>query len=171
MKCQKCGKNEANTHITKIINGEKTEMYLCENCAAESGELASFNSGFENEFQNFFSGFFGEPFFGGSKAGLSAETAKRCPVCGSTVSDITDRGRFGCSDCYKTFADYLLGPLKQIHGGNRHTGKIPKRAGKGIRREAQIDKLQSDLNLAVMNQDFEKAAELRDKIKDLKANN
>ena len=30
MKCQKCNKNEATTHYTQIINGKKTEYYLCE---------------------------------------------------------------------------------------------------------------------------------------------
>ncbi len=35
MLCQKCNKNEANTYYSQIINGKKTEMYLCPQCAKE----------------------------------------------------------------------------------------------------------------------------------------
>ncbi len=166
MKCQKCNKNEANTHITKIVNGIKTEQYLCEKCAAENKELADFHTGFDQDFENFFSGFFGMPQIG---SGISSASGKRtCPICGSTFTDISNKGKLGCSDCYKTFADYLKNPLKQIHGSTRHTGKIPLRSGKRLRKESEIDKLSSELNRAVMEQNFEQAAVLRDKINDLK---
>lgn len=35
MLCQKCNKNEANTYYSQVINGKKTEMYLCPQCAKE----------------------------------------------------------------------------------------------------------------------------------------
>ena len=35
MLCQSCGKNHANTHVKRIINGELTEYMLCEKCAAD----------------------------------------------------------------------------------------------------------------------------------------
>ena len=37
MLCQKCNKNEANVKYTEIINGEKKEMMLCEECSHELG--------------------------------------------------------------------------------------------------------------------------------------
>ena len=37
MLCQHCKKNQANTHIKRVINGEKTEMDLCSECAAKLG--------------------------------------------------------------------------------------------------------------------------------------
>lgn len=166
MKCQKCNKNEANTHITKIVNGVKTEQYLCEKCAAENQDFVNFQTGFDKEFDNFFSGFFGMPQLG---IGMPQQSdAKTCPVCGSTLDDITNRGKLGCSECYSTFKDFLMHPLKQIHGSNRHSGKIPLRSGKALRKESEIDKLSSELNRAVMDQNFEQAAVLRDKINDLK---
>lgn len=168
MKCQKCNQNEANTHITKIINGNKTEMYLCDKCAAENQDLINFNAGFDHEFENFFNGFFGGPYISQSQS-RPAVGQKVCDFCGTSIDDIFNRGKIGCSRCYKTFADYLTRPLKQIHGGIRHTGKLPLRAGRGIKRASEIDNLQSELNRAVMDQNFERAAELRDKIKDLKA--
>lgn len=168
MKCQKCNEREANTHITKIINGVKTEMYLCRQCAEESGEGLGFKSAFDKEFENFFSGFFGgtqlnEP----SKYTLSGQ--KKCQLCGTSLDEILKCGKLGCSECYTTFKEQLTRPLKQIHGSTRHTGKIPSRCGGAIKIKSQIDAMQSELNRAVMEQNFEKAAEIRDKINELKA--
>ena len=170
MKCQRCNKYEANTHITKIINGVKTEMYLCPQCAGESGEVSSFEFGFDKEFENFFSGFFGGAQLGAASS-RQTSVQKNCPLCGTSLDEILKYGKLGCSECYKTYADYLIRPLKQIHGAGGHTGKIPARCGKGIKRMSQIDTLQSELNQAVMEQNFEKAAELRDKINELKSQN
>ena len=37
MLCSNCGKNKANVRYTRIINGEKTEFALCEDCAKKMG--------------------------------------------------------------------------------------------------------------------------------------
>ena len=37
MKCQKCGANNANTHVKTIINGEFKEYDLCSECAHKMG--------------------------------------------------------------------------------------------------------------------------------------
>ena len=45
MLCSNCGKNEANVRYTRIINGEKTEFALCEDCAKKMGlEDIDFNT-------------------------------------------------------------------------------------------------------------------------------
>ena len=51
MLCERCGKNLANVHITKNINGRVTEMNLCSECADASGERISF----DNMMRDFFS--------------------------------------------------------------------------------------------------------------------
>ncbi|MFR5876509.1 MAG: hypothetical protein ACLUFN_08460 [Eubacterium sp.] len=43
MKCSHCHEKEANTHIRRIINGKKEEMYLCEECAKELGVMDEFD--------------------------------------------------------------------------------------------------------------------------------
>ena len=55
MICQKCGKNSATVYVTKIINGHKSELYYCEHCAREKGEM---DNPFEGSFplQQFFPG-------------------------------------------------------------------------------------------------------------------
>ena len=37
MKCQECGKNEVNFHYSSNVNGSVTETHLCSDCAAKSG--------------------------------------------------------------------------------------------------------------------------------------
>ncbi len=48
-------------------------------------------------------------------------------------------------------------------------GKVPKRSGDALIRGRQLSKLEAELNDAVMKQEFERAAELRDQIRELKA--
>lgn len=162
MKCQKCGKYDATVHFTEIINGAKTEKFLCSNCAEGKNTAFTFSSPFDLGFDNFFQSFLSSP-----KSTSVGSAAGICPVCKSSLSDIQKSGRLGCAECYRTFNEYLLRPLKEIHGSNSHTGKIPKRSGKGIRKINQLEKLKNELNRAVLDQNFEKAAELRDRIREI----
>ncbi len=161
MKCQKCGNYEANTHITEIINGIKNEIYLCNNCAESASNSAEFESIFKSGFDNFF-----EPFWKSHNMGhIRPAVQKICKNCQSTISDIQNSGRLGCSECYKVFKDLLLPPLKNIHGNTQHLGKAPKKTSS----YSQAEQLKQELSKAVESQNFEKAAELRDKIRELEA--
>lgn len=168
MLCQKCNTREANTHITQVINGKKTEMYLCRECANESQDFWNFGGkNFDNEFENLFSGLWNSPQFTMSKA-QTLTTPKVCDICGTTTSEFLRSGKPSCSNCYTVFSDFLLRPLKQIHGSYKHNGKIPTRAGKDLKKADEIEKLQNKLNHAIAEQNFEDAAILRDKIRDLR---
>lgn len=160
MKCQKCNEREATTHIHKIINGKKTEYHLCGKCAAESGE---FSFSFGNDFDDFFGGFFGN-----TAKHIAPPAEKVCEGCKLTLSQFLKSGRLGCCKCYDSFKDALRRPLKQIHGSAEHTGKIPQKGGAKISIQTKIRHLQSELDTAVLNQEFEKAAQLRDEIKTLR---
>ena len=46
MKCQKCQVREATNHMTEIINGQKQELHLCQECAAQSPEFQEMKAGF-----------------------------------------------------------------------------------------------------------------------------
>ena len=168
MKCQKCNKNQATTHITQVINGNKTEMYLCRECSEENQDILFFKPGFDQEFENLFSGFWNNPqLLATSLTGKN--NLETCSVCKMTASEFLRKGKPGCSNCYSVFSDYLLRPLKQIHGSTHHTGKIPSRKTKDIKSADQLKKLEQELNLAVMDQKFEEAAVIRDKINELRS--
>ncbi|MEE0914140.1 MAG: UvrB/UvrC motif-containing protein [Ruminococcus sp.] len=168
MKCQKCGANNATTHVKTIINGELREYDLCSECAHKMGYTNVFGD-MENEFSNFLGSFFGNV--------LPARTqATRCEFCGSTYSDIAKSGHVGCAKCYEIFADELYPSIRRIHGNTTHCGKNSSVAEKTKQskaktetKEEKIKKLKAQLESAIKEQNFELAAELRDKIKEMEA--
>ncbi|GGE21212.1 protein-arginine kinase activator protein [Marinithermofilum abyssi] len=170
MLCQECGKRPATLHYTKIINGEKTEFHLCEVCAQEKGEqMPGAEGGFS--IHHLLSGllnFDSHPQAGGQEqTGVKQETL-RCPTCGLTYSQFSKIGRFGCSDCYQAFRE-RLGPLfRRVHGHTAHRGKVPQRTGGQLKIQREIERLKSELNQRVANEEFEEAARLRDRIRALR---
>lgn len=93
----------------------------------------------------------------------------RCPVCGFSQSDFKKTGRLGCSDCYDAFAEGLFGMLKNMHRGSIHTGKVPAKLAAARRRAQELTLLQTSLEKAVKEEQFEEAATLRDKILQLES--
>ncbi|WP_110925974.1 UvrB/UvrC motif-containing protein [Bacillus massiliglaciei] len=170
MICQECNQNPATLHFTKIVNGEKTEVHICERCAQEKGEQMIDTGGQGFSINNLLSGLLNiEPAFQQAKASAFAKKEElRCPHCGLSYKEFTHIGKFGCSECYKTFNAQLNPILKRVHGGNTaHIGKIPKRMGGAIYLRKQITDLKAALKVHIENEEFEKAAELRDKIRAL----
>jgi protein arginine kinase activator len=98
-----------------------------------------------------------------------AAAVQRCANCGFTEAELKKSGRLGCSVCYKTFAEPLGGILRGMHKGVRHTGKVPERLEKRLARDNEIRGLTSDLRRAVVEEQYETAAALRDKIRVLEA--
>ncbi len=160
MKCQKCGKYDATTHITEIINGLKNETYLCKYCSEEYNQSSSLHSIFKNNFDSFFDDFWKAP------TAIGQPTTKVCPNCKSTMRDIQHNGRLGCSECYRTFRDFLKSSLKSIHQSTCYLGKNPIANTPQI---SQIDTLRQELSRAVEAENFEEAARLRDKIRGMEA--
>ena len=163
MLCQNCGKYEATTHVKRIVNGESAEAHLCSDCAKALGYNDVFG-GFGNTFGDLLGSFFGEP----QVSAISSRTI-RCEKCGNTFNDIVNSGKIGCADCYTTFYDKLLPSLQRIHGKTRHEGKNPTIIKAEVTNSAnQIEDLEEQLRIAMERQNFEKAAQLRDKINELK---
>lgn len=171
MLCQICNKRPASVHITKVINGVKNELHICEQCAREKEGLDT-SKGFA-EFEVPFS-------FPNILAGLmdftgampyTAQKELKCPRCGYDYEDFKKTGTLGCSQCYEVFGDRLEPLIKRIHGNTRHAGKVPKRAGGTARIKRDIERLQYELKKAIEAEEYEKAAELRDRIKELEGKN
>jgi len=162
MVCGECGKNPSTMHFTKIVNGKVTEMHLCEECSKKHKEFdidASFS------IHNFLTGLLDNAQDGSMKVDYIKGTT--CNRCGTSYGKFRQTGRFGCSECHTSFKEKLAPLFKRIHGHDTHVGKVPKRAGGVIRIRKEIDRLKIQLNTAVRNEEFEKAASLRDEIKEL----
>ncbi|KPU42665.1 UvrB/uvrC motif protein [Oxobacter pfennigii] len=165
MLCQICNKRPANVHMTKIVNGEKTELHICEQCAREKENNPMNDAPFS--FSNIISSLM--DFSGSGAMPYTPKENIKCPQCGLDYAEFKKTGRFGCSNCYESFGNRLEPLLKRIHGNTQHTGKVPKRTGGIIKIKRDIEKLRYELKRAIDNEEYEKAAELRDKIKNLES--
>lgn len=166
MLCEECKKRPATVHIAKVINGEKTEKHLCEECAQKSGEF-NFDFSFEPSFSinQLLSGLLGSHI--DTAPGLEPPGTIKCPFCGMTFSEFRRGGLLGCGQCYNAFDAQINPLLKRIHGSSFHTGKVPRRTGGELRLRRQVESLKAQLAEAVRKEEYEKAAILRDKIKEL----
>lgn len=159
MKCEKCGKYEATTHIRSVINGVVREYNLCSECAA--GE------GYGNVGHNSLAGMLASMFGDFAPTGIMSSTLK-CSVCGATFSDIAKSGKVGCAECYNTFRSDLLPYLKRVHGSTKHSGKVPlSNHMTVVKNEETPESLRMELNRLVSEEKYEQAAVIRDKIKKL----
>lgn len=162
MLCQNCNDREATVHVTKIINNQKQEFHLCEQCARENDDI-NFDTTFT--INNFLTGLLDSIHSSPFKVDYIKTTT--CSKCGMNYGKFKELGRLGCSECYKTFNEKLMPLVKRIHGSENHTGKIPKKAGSRIKLKREIMSLKKQLQRAVEREEFEKAAKLRDQIKEL----
>jgi protein arginine kinase activator len=162
MLCQNCQERPANVHFTQIINNTKAEMYLCEQCANEKGQ---FGFGPSLNINDFLSGFIG---FGSGSQHTEAEPREtHCDICGMSYEDFRKTGKLGCSNCYRIYGEKLNPILKRLHGNMVHTGKVPAKVSEKLNVSKEIDKLRELLAKAVQSEEYEKAAEFRDKIKQM----
>ncbi|HHY47434.1 MAG TPA: hypothetical protein GX506_09080 [Firmicutes bacterium] len=167
MTCDRCKKRPATVHVTKIINGQKTEMHLCEECARQTGQLEFFSVP-QFSFHNVLQGLFDpESATVGLPSGTISTPTRKCRTCGIDFSDFRRTGFLGCSNCYSEFQGRLEPVIRRIHGSTRHVGKVPARTGGALKVRKEIEDLRRQLEAAIAREEYEKAAQLRDKIKAL----
>ena len=161
--CENCHKRPAAVHLTQVINNKRHEMYLCEQCAKEKNNQLKINSPIN--FGDFFSGLMGFP--GASQYVSEDSQGAVCDKCGMSYEDFQRIGKMGCSNCYEIFGEQLKPLIKRIHGSMQHNGKTPQKFTRKLKVSNEIEKLRQMLNEAILHEEYEKAAELRDKIKSM----
>ena len=156
MICQYCRKNEATYHLQKIINNSIVEIHLCYDCSKKELQKKSEN-GIEEKINTILEGL------------LKSDTKIKdngsvitCRTCGTNFNEFEKNGLLGCPECYITFKDLIINKFlknKKVtyHEKNTH-----------ILQDSKIDILELELKKAVELEDFERAAILRDKIKQYK---
>ena len=158
IKCDNCGNKPATVHLTEIKGGKKLEKHLCEQCAAEEGVTIK-----------------AQIPLGEILKTLVAQSSQEkelsgllCPVCGLTFQDFRQQHVLGCPNDYQVFETFLAGLLERAHeGASVHVGKVPAHAGANERRQAELLRLRGQLKDAVTREDYEAAAALRDRIKEM----
>jgi protein arginine kinase activator len=103
--------------------------------------------------------------------GKPTEAVPACPECGMTLSEFRAKGRFGCPMDYEVFAEHLDPLFERIHDVQpaRHEGRLPEGAdgSEVIEKRLSLADLRKQLENAVAEENYELAAELRDKIVEL----
>jgi protein arginine kinase activator len=159
MKCDNCNKT-ATVHLTEIKAGKKIEKHLCEQCAAQNENLPIKSHMPINELlTNFVM----------AHSGMQKETGTGCENCGITWAEFRQNGLLGCANDYVVFEKDLTPLLQRAHdNATHHVGKVPaRRGGSGVpmKRQADLARLRKDLQRAVEAEDYERAAKLRDQIR------
>lgn len=157
-KCDRCDR-PATHHSVEIVKGQKIEKHLCDLHAADEGMAAkNVHTPINELLTNFVKLHSGE-----GRAATEAELA--CNGCGLTFAQFRESSLLGCPQCYQEFETQLSPLLERAHeGGTHHVGKVPRRAGTGEQRHAQLMRMRKQLDDAVAEEDYELAARLRDDI-------
>ena len=173
MLCDVCKKREATIHIKEVKNGKCISTNLCPECAREkelAGGLGAFGFNLAEVIFNV-----------GKKAEKKSSAASDvpgekspqvvCPRCNWNLKKMrSSGGKMGCPECYSVFAKWVDMALEQMQRGKVHVGKRPQSCAKSLSAfKLELDKLQLDLAKAVSAEEYEKAAQYRDRINALKA--
>ncbi len=168
MLCEKCKIREANIQYSEYKGGVHTEHHYCAYCAKDMEEYSYM---FEGDFPlaKLLSGILGE-----IERNSRSEGARSivCPNCNTAYDEFVKDSKFGCKECYEVFGLLIADNIKQLQGSDVHKGKKPKYMNAKsrvvhIESSSEIDELRRRLSLAIEAEEYELAAEYRDKIKEL----
>jgi protein arginine kinase activator len=161
MTCDQCHEREAIVHLTQIVDAEVTTLHLCERCAAERGvepptvgksPLGSFLAAMGKELE------------GAALPGTV--TGETCARCGASLQNFRETGRLGCSECWRNFEPQLRELVRRLHGSTFHVGeRYVVRGGEASGETARLGTLREQLRVAIETENFELAAELRDRLR------
>ena len=158
--CQRCNKAKATVHLTDIVppDGEKRERHLCERCAREEGLVSQHHESISNILESFVK----------HASGMSEAPDTKCPNCGMTFREFRSTGLLGCPNDYQVFEKPLTVLIERAHEqATHHVGKTPGQHCGEPTRPIALAKLKREMRESVEEEDYERAARLRDEINKL----
>jgi protein arginine kinase activator len=164
MLCQICKKRPVAISYTQVINQKKTQLSICVKCAEEKG-ITNPLAGLPEVFGKIVANILGEQALEEIEERPRRHGNRRCPKCDTSLDELEKTGLLGCDQCYETFEKELAVLLRRIHGSSKHIGSRP-RPRRVIPAERDLVKLHKELAEAIGKEKFERAAELRDLIRD-----
>ena len=189
MKCQKCAK-PAVVHLTEIVTGSGSdgagegkravEIHLCLDHAVAAGLLTPLPGSTSQKVMiqslSEKAGLVDAPVAPGTpETALTPAAAggqQVCPVCGMNWNEFKQSGVMGCGHDYEAFAGKVLPLVRRAQeGATQHVGKVPARK-KTVEGDRQVatSRLRRELQQAVDAENYEQAAQLRDKLRTLEKN-
>lgn len=158
MLCDNCKERDAVVHLTTIQNNAVTLLHLCAKCAAEKGieTTVAPKTPLIGEFLQAVQ----------QQLTVPASETGRCNFCGATLRDFRASGRLGCARCYSAFDGSLRDLLRKVHGNSRHSGRrYEPPQPESLERASLLGELRDKLRRAIESEQFELAADLRDRIR------
>lgn len=153
MLCDACKLKEAVIHRITIINGKKHSVALCADCAKKSMMAG-------NNLPSLM-----EMLFDLNNAVSTSEETIICKNCGTSLESFRKNGLLGCSQCYEYLNAELLPVIRRAQNGHtQHIGRTPKLSYPSGN---TVSQLRNALNAAIQNEEYEQAAILRDRIREL----
>lgn len=150
MLCPNCGKKPVEFFI-EINDGVKKErLSLCRDC-------------FKDYYQKFLKDTFKE-LVEMIERDLFEENGV-CPYCGRRWREIEETKEVGCANCYTIFKDNLVNIIEKIYGKKKYKGKSPKSSGD---KRDEIIRSKILLSKAIEEENYEKAAKIREYLKKLR---
>lgn len=156
--CEICEKVEACVEVKHYEDGVLRELSLCAACAQQHGLNLPPNLAdllLETTLQDV------SAMADDAGVGRGADATRRCPSCGMRIADFRKTGRLGCPDCYTAWPDVLEPMLMGMHRSLVYKGPSPS-----VCTAAPVD-LEQALQAAVAREDYEAAARLRDRMRDV----
>lgn len=160
--CERCKKAQATFHLTNIDRGgAKSERHLCDRCAGEEGLLQSPKVAVDLDQLV-------QTFIAGSKTAGEEVSQLVCEACGISYIEFRNQGLLGCPEDYDNFKEHLGRLIERTQGGaGTHVGKMPRSIGVQRKPTDDVRRLRRQLDDAVAAEDYERAAKLRDRIREL----
>ena len=147
----------ATIHLTEIVDGQKSEKHLCEDCAATEGITIKADIPISQLLEDFIL----------QTASGQEPSELLCDVCGLSFNEFRKKGLLGCPHDYHAFESALIPLLQRAQlGATEHVGKVPCHSGLDQKRQNRVLKLRAELRGAIASEDYERAAQLRDDIKE-----
>ena len=160
MKCEHCGKNEVSFVYQSNINGKVSEKHLCGECAEQMGYTRHIASRSRRMMQDLMSdGFFGRSLFDDFFTPMPSLLGRMNRMLESPFDDF--------------FADMPAlnseGEHKQEQVSQKQENLVSEEEQKNFSNERELNALRMEMKRVVEQENFERAAELRDQIRAMEA--
>lgn len=159
MKCDFCHDRIAEIFIEKGEGDEKYMIHLCTECARK-GEFDLQGRNLEGSVRKLLVNL---------KESLG-ETSS-CPVCGQTLNEMRRHHVAGCPRCYTEFASEIETYFEKQGKTGDYRGTVPMRYEQKRSILESRASLQNKLDESIANEEYEKAAVYRDKLKEFDERN
>ena len=166
--CQSCGIRPAAVEFVQVTGSQKREVSLCRECAASHGLEIQLDA-FQRLAQLLMHQM--RPFSQSSEEWQALQKAV-CGRCGLHFDEFVQTGLLGCPQCYTDFHDYLVPVLRRLHGVTRQTVENAHESDVSAspdshESETHRSRLEAELQIALLDENFEMAARIRDKLRNL----